>query len=166
MKYTLQQKLVAFGDDFSVFDESGAEAFFFDGKVFSIGKKIIVSAAGGQEIAVIRRKLFAIRPTFVVKQGGSELARIYKKLLTFRRSLVIDVPGPNDITIVGEVLEHNYQFNRNNSQIAEVSKKWFKGQDTYSVEVVNSNDALLVLCATVIVDLLCHPKRKSGFKDS
>lgn len=166
MRFTLQQKLLAFGDDFSAFDEAGKLAYFFDGKVFAFGKKIVIQSGSGKELGVIRRKLFAFRPTFIVRKDRGVVATIYKKLFSFRKGFFIDVPGPDDITVTGEVFEHNYSFVKNGREIAKVVKQWFKGQDTYSVDLSSGDDPLLVLSAVVIIDILCHPKRDSGFKDS
>lgn len=166
MRFILKQKFISFGNDFSVFDEHGNKAFYFDAKVLTLTRKIVVLSPANQEVAVIKRKFFSFRPTYVVRQQGQELARIFKKLFSFRKTFVIDVPGPNDITVVGQVLEHNYQFVRNGQQIAEVSKKWFRGQDTYGVDVGSTGDALLILCCAVVIDMLCHPLRDSGFRTS
>jgi uncharacterized protein YxjI len=167
MKYFLKQKFFAAGDDFEVFDESGKLVYYFDGKVWAIGSKtIVIDSLTGKETARIRRKLFAIRPTFVVSSNGAKLAKIFKKALSIRKTFVIDVPGPDDITVVGELLEHNYHFYRNNTEIASVTKKWFRGEDSYSIEINNNFDALLILSCVVVIDLVCHPGRDSGFKTS
>lgn len=166
MRYVIKQKILAVGGDFEVFDQHGNLVYYFDGKVFSIGTKIIVLSDGGKEVARIRRKLFSLRPTFVVRRGRQEIARIYKKLFTVRNSFFIDVPGPDDITVTGSFLEHNYSFHRNNQQIAEVSKRWFTMKDTYGVEIESGGDALLILSCAVIVDILCHKGIDSGFNTS
>jgi uncharacterized protein YxjI len=163
MKFSLKQKLLSFGEDFDVLDENGRKAFYFDSKVGGFTKKIVVLTADGKEVAVIKKKLFTYRPTFTIKKDGVELARVFKKALTFRKTFLVDVPGPNDITVVGRFAEHTYKFLRDGRPIAEVSKKWFTAKDTYGIEVENSNDVLLVLSSAVIIDLICHPGRDSSF---
>ncbi len=163
MKYYIKQKYLAVGDDFEVFDEAGKQVLYFDGKVLAIGRKTIVLDGSGAQIALIRKKLFSFRPTFILTSDGKELARIYKKRLAFRKTFIIDVPGPDDITVVGRLIEHDYSFYRNNYKIAEVSKKWFRGSDTYGVEIQDPNDALLILSCMVVIDMVCHPGRDSTF---
>lgn len=163
MRYILKQKILAFGDDFEVQDEHGRRAFFFDSKVGGFTRKIVVYGSNGEQVAIIRKKLLTFRPTFILYRDNREVARIYKKLLSFRRSFVIDVPGPNDITVVGRFSEHSYNFYRDGREIAEVSKKWFRSKDTYGVEIANSSDALLVLTGAVIIDIMCHTGRDSSF---
>jgi uncharacterized protein YxjI len=40
MRYVMKQKLFSWGDDFVIKDESGGDAFFVDGKAFSLGKQL------------------------------------------------------------------------------------------------------------------------------
>ena len=166
MKYYIKQKFLSVGDDFEVFDESGKQVYYFDGKVLAIGRKTIVLDGAGAQVALIRKKLLSFRPTFIVWSDGVELAKIFKKRLSFRKTFIIDVPGPDDITVVGKLIEHDYSFYRNNYKIAEVSKKWFRGSDTYGVEIIDANDALLILSCMVVIDMVCHPSRDSGFGNS
>jgi uncharacterized protein YxjI len=163
MKYLLKQKLISFGDDFDVLDEQGRKAFYFDSKTGGFTAKIIVLSDKGEQLAVIKKKMFSFRPTYIVKKDGKELARIFKKAFSFRKSFIVDIPGPNDITVNGKFVEHGYLFYQDGRQIAEVSKKWFTGKDTYGVDIENPNNTLLILCASVIIDILCHPGRDSSF---
>ena len=152
MKYILKQKLLTFGDDFEVLDENNHKAFYFDSKTGGFSKKIIILSASGEKIAVIKKKHFAFRPTFVIKKDGNEIAKIYKKAFSFRKSFIIDIPGPNDYTVIGKFTEHSYLFYQNGRQIAEVSKKWFRSKDTYGVDIENSrmtnniNNSLTLSC--------------------
>ena len=40
MRYVMKQKLFCWGDDFAIKTEDGQDAFFVDGKAFSIGDKL------------------------------------------------------------------------------------------------------------------------------
>ncbi|MCX7049495.1 MAG: hypothetical protein NTX50_28925 [Candidatus Sumerlaeota bacterium] len=50
MKYLMKQKLWALGDDFIIKDEAGADVFFVDGKVFSLGHKISILTVNGTRL--------------------------------------------------------------------------------------------------------------------
>lgn len=164
MKYVMKQRLLAFGDDFSVKTEDGRDVFCFDGKIGSFRKKVVVKDPNTKsEVAVILKKWLTFRPTFGIIQKGKEIATIYKKLASIRNAFVIDLPGPDNIEIIGKLVEHDYKFYRGKQQIAQVSKKWFTGRDTYGIDIESDRDALLVLSGAVVVDLLCHPKRDSSF---
>jgi uncharacterized protein YxjI len=44
-------------------------------------------------------------------------------------------------------------------KIAEVSKKWFRVADTYGVEIEPGQNDVVLLAATVAVDMMAHPDR-------
>jgi uncharacterized protein YxjI len=77
----------------------------------------------------------------------------------FRASFSVDVPGPDDLEAQGNFLEHEYRFTRHGETVGEVSKKWFSWTDTYGVEVAEGEDDVLILAATVVIDLCCHDDR-------
>jgi uncharacterized protein YxjI len=57
------------------------------------------------------------------------------------------------------VLYYDYQIERDGAAVARVSKRWFRISDTYGVEVAPSEDALLMLAITAIIDVMSHEGR-------
>ena len=47
----------------------------------------------------------------------------------------IDIPGPDDLTITGSLLEHEYTIERGNRVVATVSKRWISVTETYGVDI-------------------------------
>ena len=167
MHFILRQKLLAVGDDFEAFDENGNLAYYFDGKVMSIGKKVLILDPSGIEIGWIRQKLLTFRRTFGLTVNHQRVALIYKKLFSFRPCFVIKplTSHGDAITVVGKFLEHEYDFYRGNEHIASLKKKWFQGSDSYGL-TINQGNPLTILSCSVVIDLICHPKRDSGFSNS
>ena len=42
----------------------------------------------------------------------------------------------------------------------EVSMKWFSMSDTYGVEIADGEDDVLILAATVVIDMVCHDDKR------
>ena len=42
MRYMMRQRILSWGDDFSIKDADGQEVYYIDGKVFSFGNKLSV----------------------------------------------------------------------------------------------------------------------------
>src|SRR4051812_48808741 len=102
MRYLMNQKWLAFGDDYSIKTEDGTEAFFVDGRAFSIGDKLSMTDRSGHEVAYIAQKLFAWGKTYEVYRDGRLFAVVKKELFTFFKcAFTVDVPGPNDYEAVG-----------------------------------------------------------------
>ena len=53
MRYQLRQKLLSWGDDFTIRDDAGNDIFLVDGKVFTIGNQLSIRDAHGVEQASI-----------------------------------------------------------------------------------------------------------------
>ena len=59
--------------------------------------------------------------------------------------------------IQGNVLDHEYTIESGRDKVAEISKKWFRLADTYGVEIAPGQSDLLILAATVAVDMMANP---------
>ena len=115
----------------------------------------------GQELAFIQQKLLAWGPTYEVYRDGELAAVVKKELFTFFKCrFFVDVPGPDDLEVEGDFLDHEYRFMRGQETVAEVSKQWFSWADTYGVDIADGQDDVMILAATVVVDLACHNDRR------
>jgi uncharacterized protein YxjI len=56
----------------------------------------------------------------------------------------------------GNIVDHEYEMERDGDKIAEISKKWFRVRDTYGVDVFDEGETVLILAITVAVDALAH----------
>ena len=157
MRYLMKQKLFCFGDDFRIKNDANNDVFFVDGKVFTIGQKLSFQDMHGKELAFIRQKLLSWGSAYEIYRDGNLAAVVKKHLFTFFRcAFTVDVPGPDDIEAQGSFLDMEYSFTRGGRQVAEVSKRWFSFGDTYGVDIADSEDQVLILASTVVIDMICH----------
>ncbi|MES2463535.1 MAG: LURP-one-related family protein [Armatimonadota bacterium] len=153
----MKQKLFAFGDDFYIKDENGNNAFFVDGKVFSIGKQLAFQDLSGNTLVHIQQKLLAWGPTYELYKGDTVAAVVRRDLFSFfRHRFTVDVPGPDDLEAEGNLLDREYALTRGGQQVAAVSKQWFSWTDTYGVDIAEGEDTVLILASTVVIDMVCH----------
>jgi len=161
MRYVLRQKLFALGDDFHIRDDSGRDVFVVDGRAFSIAEKLSFRDMNGTELVFIREKLLSFGPAYELYRGGELAAVVKKKHFTlFRVKFSIDVPGPDDLEAQGDFLDHEYTFKRGGRKVAEVSKRWLSMTDTYSVDIAEGEDDVLILASAVVIDMICHEEPK------
>jgi uncharacterized protein YxjI len=154
MRYQMKQKVWSWGDRFAIKNEHGQDVAFIDGKVFSIGDQLTFTDAAGNELAAIRQKVMSWGPTYEIYRGGELAAVVKQKLWAMKPTFTVDVPGPDDLTARGNWTAMEYSFERGGVEVARVSKAWFAWADTYGVEVVDTEDAVLILAATVVIDLV------------
>ncbi len=159
----MRQKLFAWGDDFTIQDAHGRDAFFVDGKVFTLGKQLSFQSMSGQELVLIRQQVFSWGPTYEIFRGGQLFATVKKKLFTFFNcTFTIDVPGPNDLEARGDFTDHEYAFTRNGKVVATASKQWFSWTESYGVDIAPGEEDVLILACTVVIDMACHQDNDSS----
>ncbi|MEU4561887.1 LURP-one-related family protein [Actinoplanes sp. NPDC023936] len=152
--FVIKERFFAIGDDFDVLDEHGAKVYHVDGKVFSVRGKVVIEDPAGAEVASVHRHLIALRPTYEIQIGGEKAAEVRKKLFTpFRDKFTIDVPGPDDLEMKGDLLDHEYVIEQGGDEVASVSKRWLTFRDTYAVKVADGVDPLLIIGSVLALDL-------------
>jgi uncharacterized protein YxjI len=152
--YVIRERFLSIGDDFDITDDDGRVAYHVDGKVLTLRNRLVIEDPGGREVATVERHLVSLRPTYAVTIDGEKAADVRKHLFTpFREKFTIDVPGPDDLEVTGDLLEHEFTVDRDGELVATVSKRWFSLRDTYGVEVAPGENDLLVLASVLAVDL-------------
>jgi uncharacterized protein YxjI len=157
LRFTMREKLISIGDDYWITDDDGQRAFRVNGKVGRIRDTWVLENARGAEVASIRERKLSIRDAIRIDLGHHH-ATVKKALIGFRDRFHVEVEGGQDLTVKGNVVDHEYEVERDGRKIAEVSKRWLRVRDTYSVEVRDGADVVLVLAVTVAVDALAHDR--------
>ncbi len=102
----------------------------------------------------MHRHLVALRPTYEITIGGQKAAEVRKNMFTpFREKFTIDIPGPHDLQMTGDLLDHEFTIERDGQQVASVSKQWLSIRDTYGVRVADGEDHLLILASVLALEL-------------
>jgi uncharacterized protein YxjI len=154
-RFRMQTRLLSIGDDYWIEDESGQRVFLVDGKAMRIRDTWILKDAGGQQVAEIKEKAVSIRDKVKIELDGRE-ATVTKRVVGIRDHFKIEVDGESDLKAHGNVVEHEYEIERDDHKVAEVSKRWFRVRDTYGVEVEDGVDPVLILSITVAIDSMSH----------
>jgi uncharacterized protein YxjI len=157
MRYIMKQKVFSLGDKFTIQNENGEDAFFVSGEVFSLGHKLSFADAQGNELLFIRQKLLAWGPTYELYRGDEHVATVKKEMFTlFQCTFDIHIDQQGDLEAQGNLSDHEYSVTRDGAPVAQISKQWFTWSDTYGVEIADSEDPLLILAGTVVIDMCCH----------
>jgi uncharacterized protein YxjI len=60
------------------------------------------------------------------------------------------------MTAKGNVVDHEYEIERDGHKVATISKRWFRVRDTYGIEIAPGEDDALVLAVAVCIDEMAH----------
>ena len=159
--YVIRERFFRFGEDSDITDETGRPVLHVDGKVLSLRNRLVIRDPAGREVAQVQRKLAALRPTYQVVVGDQEAARIRKRFFTpFGDRFTIDVPGPDDLEMSGNLFDHEFTIRRGGETVATVSKRWLSLTDTYAVDIRPGEDDVLILAAVLALDLAEDQERR------
>ena len=152
-RYQMREKLVSIGDDYFIENEHGQRVYKVDGKALRIRKTFILEDPSGNELFKIQEKKLHIRDTMEVERDGETVATIKKALVTpLRDRFAIEVEGGGELSAKGNIVDHEYEIDRDGNKVAQVSKKWVRVRETYGIEVAPDENDALILAAAVCID--------------
>jgi uncharacterized protein YxjI len=152
-RFQMRQQLMSVGDDYWIEDESGHRAYRVDGKAMHVRDTFILEDASGREIAKIQERKMTLRGKMEIEREGGN-ATVHKALVGIRDRFKIDVDNGPGLTAHGDLVDHEYEIERDGDRVAKISKKWFRARETYGVEVEPGMDVGLALAITVAIDAI------------
>ncbi len=156
----MQHKIFALGRNYTIDDDTGTPRFRVQSRVLSLGRHLTFTDLAGNELATLQQHLITFLPTYEITRAGLELAEVKKRLSLFGEKFTVDIPGPHDYEVRGDIWNHEYGFYRDNQQVAQVSKQWFSLTDVYGVDIIPGEDDVLILASTVVVDLINEDRER------
>ena len=156
--YKMRQRLVSVGDDFWIETDSGDRVYKVDGKALRLRKTLVLEDAEGHKLAKLREKMLRIKDAMEIEDAdGNRTAMVKKALISpLRDRWTVEIEGGPDLDIQGNIVDHEYTFTDGRTPVATVSKRWFRVADTYGVEVDPGQDPVVLLAATVALDMMAH----------
>lgn len=161
MRYLIREKLLHITEDSVITDENRQPVYQVNGKLFSLHNTLTMRDMAGNEVVTVRRHLISLVPTFEIAHAGQEVAEVRKRIFTpFGDRFVIDIPGPDDLEINGNIFEHEFEVRRGGQVVATISKRWFSFSDTYAVDVAPGENVPLILASVLALDLTEDAERR------
>jgi uncharacterized protein YxjI len=156
-RYQMRERVFAIGDDFWIDTDEGRHAFKVNGKVLRIRSTFVLEGPGGEELFKIQEKKLHIRNTMEVERNGDTVATIKKALITpLRERFSIELSDGGELSAKGNIVDHEYEIERDGEKIAQISKRWFRIRDTYGIEVAPGENDALILAAAICIDEMTH----------
>ncbi len=151
--YQMQAKLISIGDDYWIETTGGRRAFKVDGKAVRVRDTFTIKDTQGQVVAQMQERVARIRDTMKIDRPGRPSATIKKAMITpLRDRFVLEADDVGEISVQGNLVDHEYTFESNGAKVAEVSKRWVRVRDTFGVSVEPGADVALILAATAAID--------------
>jgi uncharacterized protein YxjI len=157
--YRMREKMFSIGDDFWIETEDEERAFKVNGKAARIRDTLVIEAPSGEELFKIQERKLRVRDTMEIERDGNSVATVHKAMVSpLRDRFKIEVEGGEDIDVQGNILDHEYEFERNGEKVAQVSMRWFRVRDTYGIQIAPDQDDALILAATVCIEQMADER--------
>jgi uncharacterized protein YxjI len=155
--YRMREKMFAIGDDYWIENGAGQRVFKVNGKALRIRKTLAIEDPGGRELLKIQERKLRVRDTMVIERDGDKLATVRKKMISpLRERFKVELADDTEYDVTGNILDHEYSFERDGREVASVSKRWFRARDTYGIEIAPGHDDALILATAVCLEQMSH----------
>jgi len=82
------------------------------------------------------------------------VATVRKALVGIRARFAIDLEHGEDLKAHGNIVDHEFEIERDGDTVAQISKRWFRVRESYGVEIQGGEDVALVLAMVVALESL------------
>jgi uncharacterized protein YxjI len=119
----------------------------------------VLEAPSGEELFKIQEKKLRVRDTMKIEHDGDTVATVKKALVSpLRDRFSVEVEGSEDMDVKGNIVDHEYEFERGGQKVAQVSKRWFRVRDTYGIQIAADQDDALILATSVCVEQMADER--------
>lgn len=157
--YRMREKMFAIGEDYWIETDGGDKAFKVNGKAVRLRETFVLEDPSGEELFKIQEKKLSVRDKMEIERDGDTVATVKKALVSpLRDRFSVEVEGGEDIDVKGNIVDHEYKFERGGQKVAEVSKRWFRVRDTFGVQIAADQDDALILATSVCVEQMADER--------
>lgn len=149
MKLLIKQRVFSWTDTYDVYDEEGNVRYFVKAEFLSLGHRIHVCDASGNEVGLVKEKLITLMPEFEIEIAGMVCGSIQKKFSLFRPRYEVDFKGWRT---EGDFLGWDYDVYSDCSCVMHISKEPLHWGDTYVIDFENPADEVAGLLLVIAID--------------
>ncbi len=154
MKLLIKQRVFSWTDSYDIYDEQGVVKYIVKAEMFSLGHKLQICDKFQCELGMIKQKIGAFLPSFVIEINGIPVGNIQKKFSLFRPKYEVDYHGWR---VEGDFLGWDYDVYYGCSQVCHISKEPLHWGDTYVIDYANPQDELHALMLVIAIDAANRP---------
>ena len=149
MKLLFRQRFFSWFDSYDIYDEAGRTVYTVEGKL-SWGHRLEIYGPAGAHLGTVKEEVLTFLPRFALYIGEEYLGCIRKEFTFFRPRFQLDCSGWQ---VEGNFLEWDYTVvDRAGGLVMQASKELFHWTDTYTLDIVRPEDALLCLMIVLAID--------------
>jgi uncharacterized protein YxjI len=149
MKLLIKQRVFSWTDTFDIYDINGNKRYYVKTDFFRIGHCMRVYGMNGQELGVIKQRVFTLLPAFDIEMGGRTVGCIQKRFSLFTPCYDVDYKG---YQVKGDFLGWDYDVYSGGRKVIHISKELFHWGDTYVLDFMDPQDEATGLLLVLAID--------------
>ena len=149
MRLRFRQRFFSWLDSYDIYDEDGHTMYTVQGKP-AWGHRLEIYDRNGHYLGRVKERVLTFLPHFELYIGEQYTGQITKKFTLFKPAFTLECNGWQ---VRGDWLEWDYEVHDPAGRlIMTASKELFRLTDTYVIDVINPQDALLSLMIVLAID--------------
>ena len=157
MKLYMKQKVFSFVDSFTIKDAEGNDRWQVEGELLSLDHSLHILDMNGNEVALVKKKIFSLFPKFFIYINNIEMTQLVKEFTLFSQSYYLE---GTSWALKGDFLSHDYTLSDDYRSIMNITKEWFTWGDSYMLDISEPKDELMCLCIVLAVDCANEQSRR------
>lgn len=151
MHFTIKQRIMAFGKQYRVFDESGSEVYEIRSELFSPERRKEVLDAQGNQLGWVQWPVMSGEASF---HAGLDSARMDIPFVSLSPQWQMEMGNGRRYTVQGDFFRLGFSVDGAEGTVASVEKRLLAFTDTYELEL--DERSLPVSFALLLVALIDH----------
>lgn len=149
MRLLFKQRFFSWFDSYDIYDEEGRTVYTVEGKL-SWGHRLEIYGPAGDHLGTVKEEFLTLLPRFNIYVNDTCLGCIRKEFTFFKPRFQLDCNGWQ---VDGSFMEWDYQVtDPAGGLVMNASKELFNWTDTYVLDIVRQEDALLCLMIVLAID--------------
>jgi len=153
MALCIRERIFSWSEKYDVYDENQNVLYSVEGEVFSLGHRIHIYNAKGEEVAFVREKIWSFFKKFEIYIGGELKGMLKEKFSWFHARYDVDFM---DCQVSGDIFDWNYEMMRGDQSIAQIQRKIFSWANVFYLSYPDPKDEVAVLALAIAIDAAHH----------
>ena len=153
MQLIIKNKWFSFKGSSYIQDAKGKDVMKVEGKVWTMSHKKFVQNLDGETIYVVKNKIwtfFVYQAYIMDKDEKKVLAHIKRKAFSLHDHYTVQTEF-GEVTMIGNILGHDYHISLNNKEIGHVSRK-VSLRDSFVLDLDDNQDAKFFVALIIAID--------------
>lgn len=149
MKLLFKQRMFSWFDSYDIYDENEVPVYTVKGKL-SWGHRLEIYDSQGNHLGTVQQKVFSFLQKFLLYREGQMIGEIRKAFTFFKPRFTLDCNG---WVVEGDWLGWSYLVrDASGGAVMSAEKEMIRLTDTYVLDIVKEEDALLCLMIVLAID--------------